>query len=176
MSSGRPPPAARAHRAACGRIFERELSSRLEHLIQPRDALELRARCLEHERRRVAFRLHVVIRRGDKTACRVQFRGKVLAKSPAIRRPRFPHRQSPGPSLDGVRAEARHEMLPSTSPQIRFSDGAFQVIASRNVLRRAPARAAGPRDKVRCRVRAMPIVRRRRGSARGPRGRWARGG
>ena len=58
----------------------------IEQLPQPRDPLEPRVGVLEHQRRRVARRVDVVVRRGDEAARRVQLARQVAAGIPATRR------------------------------------------------------------------------------------------
>ncbi len=60
-------------------IVERQLLRRtVEHLQQARDAIEARVGVLEHQRRRVAGRIDVVIGRRDEAARWIQLRGQIL--------------------------------------------------------------------------------------------------
>src|SRR5688572_19071749 len=79
-------------------------------------------------------------------------RSGLISRGKSCRKPCHSYSPVPGtgslpnhPMRDGVKAEACHEMLPSTSPQIKFSEGAFQYIAaSRNA--RQLAACASRRD------------------------------
>src|SRR4029453_19122466 len=78
----------------------------------------------------------------------------LMSRGRSVRNPAHSYFPEPGtgkrplqPFRRGVSAEAGNEMLPSTSPQIRFSVGAFQYnAASRNSLQsRLCARRSPPR-------------------------------
>ncbi len=120
-------------------IVERVCLLRLQHLQQPRDALERDVvRRLEHDRRRVSRRMDVVVRRGDEPARRIELARQIRAEAVPLVGAGARHRQPADPRSPalvaavrfGVSADACHAMLPSTSPQIRFSVGAFQYIAA----------------------------------------------
>ena len=90
-----------------------------------------------------------MVRGGDVAARRVQLARQILAEPVPLVLAGAGHRAAgrPSPCAIGVSAAGRHEMLPSTSPQIRFSVGAFQYIAaSRNSRQfRACASRSPPR-------------------------------
>ena len=105
-----------------------------------------------------------------KPRARIQLLTAGRSGTPATRKSPVPGtgRRPLQPFRDGVSADARHEMFPSTSPQIRFSDGEFQYgAASRNDAAVAqPATVSGRPGKAPCRVRAALNAARRRDAAR----------
>ena len=118
-------------------VFERVGLAGLNHLQQPRDAIERDVgRRLEHHRRRVVLRLDLVVRRRDETTRRVVFTRQVRAEAIPLVRAGARHRQPADPRAAGAVARRR---LPVRRQRRRLPrDVAVDVAADQVFGRRLP--------------------------------------